>query len=458
MTQAGALAPAWESKIISKKFHNHAIHTAGHRTQLVEAAKRQDGDAHTDLPGRTPIMSKLSRISLTPLLALTLGTACDTDQDDQFEDRFTEDGDEDFRTGRGGRYGSGDVLNTNNAGGHFFDHIALSGSAQGLELLSVETAGFDYSGSRPSWEHDDVPAGLNIDDPSGVFDLVVDGSHLLTGTTTGGMFLRHGDFHNSVWTFQADSNLTNHFNAVNVQHDGSGVIEMRLEVSWIHPDGVTPIPPGLGEDSDEGWIAQDGSIPVYTFYYQQNFQDVSTCTAGPGQSYTSAVLYNNVEASATGEMSYTDDLLYVGCLEGAVGKAGGLWGYWPDEVDAESGMVNGDPREHFQAATRMVRADYCGDGNSYTVPGKQLELYDVLGATVHDSTASDYGTTRPMVEAVWDASGAVCLDIQRDPFSGPPSCGIPLCNGKSNAFATMNSASPGTMITRTVDFTEANTP
>lgn len=407
-------------------------------------------------------MSKLSRISLTPLLALTLGTACDTDQDDQFEDSFTEEDSDALRSGRssGGRYGSGNVLNTNNGGGHFFDQIALSGMHGGLELQGVMSGGFHHGGGRPGWEIDDVPFGEYIDDPSGVFDLSVDSNHLLTGTTTTGMVLEHGDFHNSIWTFQFDPSLIPMLNANNVQHDGSGVIEMRLEVSWIHPDGLAPIPPGVSEDSDEAWVAQQGSVPVYTFYYQQHYQDIATCTASPGQTYTSAVLYNNVGVdSSSGDVTVDDGVLYVGCLEGAVGKAGGLWGYWPDQVDNESLLSDGDERDNFDTATRAVRADYCGDGNPYTSVGKELDLYDMLPTTGYVNTANDIYSDRPMVEAVWGPGGALCLDVRRDYGAvGPVHCSasLPVCGGQSGGFTELNSSPYATMLTRTWDHMEPN--
>ena len=405
-------------------------------------------------------MSKLSRISLTPLLALTLSTACDTDQDDQVEDQLTEDDDDVFRTTRSGRYGGGKVLNTNNLGGHFFDHIALTGMASGLELIDVETAGFDYSGSRPGWEHDDVGAHHFIDSPGGTFDLVVDGDHLLTGHTTGGMLLRHGDFHNSKWTFQAEPGLIPLLDAENVNHDGAGRIEMRLEVSWIHPDNILPVPPGLGEDSDEAWVAQQGSIPIYTFYYTQDFEEVSTCDSSPGQKYTEAVLYNNVEVDQVyGDVTYTDDVLYVGCLQGAVGKAGGLWGYWPDRVDNESVMVSGDDRENFDTATRVVRADYCADGTDYfTTVGNELDVYDVLTGTVHTNHAVDPYHDRPGVEAVWAPGGAVCVENPRLVPSWAIHCSPPPCGNKTASFNTLNAPGVETMLTRTFDAMEPNIP
>jgi hypothetical protein len=54
--------------------------------------------------------------------------------------------------------------------------------------------------------------------------------------------------------------------------------------------------------------------------------------------------------------------------------------------------------DHHQACTRMLRADYCGDGTSYTVDGTPINLYDGLGI---QSDAVDWP-----FEAEWLPSGA----------------------------------------------------
>jgi len=54
------------------------------------------------------------------------------------------------------------------------------------------------------------------------------------------------------------------------------------------------------------------------------------------------------------------------------------------------------------ACTRLLRADYCGTGVSYTVDGTLLDLYDRLGIQ------TDSDPTWP-VEAEWNANGALCV-------------------------------------------------
>ena len=80
---------------------------------------------------------------------------------------------------------------------------------------------------------------------------------------------------------------------------------------------------------------------------------------------------------------------------------------------------------HHQACVRALRADYCGDGTSYTVDGVPLNLYDGLGIR---QDGDDWA-----FEAEWDESGARCVAIERLPDVAPacadaldqPNCGTP---------------------------------
>ncbi len=56
--------------------------------------------------------------------------------------------------------------------------------------------------------------------------------------------------------------------------------------------------------------------------------------------------------------------------------------------------------DHFVACTRMLRADYCGDGQSHTVDGTEINFYDAFGIQLD-------GADWPL-EAEWTASGARC--------------------------------------------------
>jgi hypothetical protein len=84
-----------------------------------------------------------------------------------------------------------------------------------------------------------------------------------------------------------------------------------------------------------------------------------------------------------------------GCLGAAIAKCV-LWGYRPWAT------LNGvSLAPHHQACTRMVRADFCGDGTSYTQNGKSIDLYDSLGI--------QQDTDAWQLESVWSPNGAQCF-------------------------------------------------
>jgi hypothetical protein len=74
------------------------------------------------------------------------------------------------------------------------------------------------------------------------------------------------------------------------------------------------------------------------------------------------------------------------------------------------GCEHGDLTAHHQACTRALRADYFGDGTAHTRDGVLISMYDGYGIR-HDS--EDW-----ILEAEWDAEGAICLRQPRDSSLG----------------------------------------
>jgi hypothetical protein len=72
--------------------------------------------------------------------------------------------------------------------------------------------------------------------------------------------------------------------------------------------------------------------------------------------------------------------------------------------------------DHHQACTRMVRADYCGDGTAHTLNGRAINLYDGLGVQVD--------TLNWSFEAEWTPDGARCIVNRRakDLLASVPAC------------------------------------
>ena len=57
------------------------------------------------------------------------------------------------------------------------------------------------------------------------------------------------------------------------------------------------------------------------------------------------------------------------------------------------------------ACVRAIRADYCGDGQSHTITGTEINIYDKLGV---QSDAEDWS-----IESNWTPDGATCINKAR---------------------------------------------
>jgi hypothetical protein len=103
--------------------------------------------------------------------------------------------------------------------------------------------------------------------------------------------------------------------------------------------------------------------------------------------------------STGGDWSASSTQFTFGCRSAALGKCVEL-GYKP------WAMHNGVPlRPYHQACTRMIRADYCGDGTPWTTNGRRINLYDGIGIQ------SD--TQNWVFEAEWTDTGARCISLER---------------------------------------------
>jgi hypothetical protein len=74
-----------------------------------------------------------------------------------------------------------------------------------------------------------------------------------------------------------------------------------------------------------------------------------------------------------------------------------------DKVGKHCQKVSLEP--YHQACTRLLRADFCGDGRSYTINGVEVNMYDGLGIRIDSEEWS--------FEAEWDEDGAICARAER---------------------------------------------
>lgn len=93
----------------------------------------------------------------------------------------------------------------------------------------------------------------------------------------------------------------------------------------------------------------------------------------------------------------------IACTNGAIAKCVRL-GYKP-WLEAP-----GKPMKALhQACTRMIRADYCGDGSSHTKDGTRIDVFDSHGIQARDERAE----APEVFEAAWGPNGAVYVNTLR---------------------------------------------
>lgn len=91
------------------------------------------------------------------------------------------------------------------------------------------------------------------------------------------------------------------------------------------------------------------------------------------------------------------------CFGGVLAKCA-RWGYRPWETRGGRPL-----RPYHQACTRLLRADYCGDGEGHTKDGTPINLWDDLGIQGREDLPG------MVLEAAWTPEGAIGIRHTRFP-------------------------------------------
>ena len=335
-------------------------------------------------------MTTLSRTLLTSL-ALTLG-ACDAG--DAFVDGAT--------ALRPGGFG-GIRLNTNFIGGHDNSELHLDGKFhKGARLDRVCL----------SPKHADIQKPVCIfagKDPLDVKEGMIIGAK-------GAQSFLGAAFKGSDWLLQLDLNK-------------DGILDSTVTLKILDARQVATAPNG-------------GAAPVvYWDYYWAydvttatgelaNFLDkqeqksgtfVPVCEPDADTDSLGTVVLRDTSietkpGAITGDVEEKARVMFTACHSGAVGKAPS-WGYVHHDIGHKA----------YETIVRVIRADYCKDGDSWTEPGQAVALTDkALG--VHDNFDAAYS-----FEGVVDLEdGWICVDTPRHTAvytydHVKAACGIPQC-------------------------------
>lgn len=156
--------------------------------------------------------------------------------------------------------------------------------------------------------------------------------------------------------------------------------------------------------------APGGDVYLYDVSYARSGDTTwqSLCADANGAP-VAAVPISNYWNEKTGDRIDNSNVITFACISGALGKCVRL-GYRPwaqvsncTTRSCSQVLLN----NHHQACTRLIRADYCGNGKSYTLNGTLIELYDALNPQIQKQTMGWN------VEARWTAQKAECIDDAR---------------------------------------------
>ena len=176
---------------------------------------------------------------------------------------------------------------------------------------------------------------------------------------------------------------------------------------------------------------QYDDVYLYGLSYREKASNVWQPYCGsPG---VAAIPLQNYWDIATGDRVDDPDVVTFACVDAALAKCT-LLGYrpWASETSCKGKnkkQVCGEVslQDHHQACSRMLRADFCGDGTPMTVDGTAIDVFDGLDPQIQ-SRATDWPA-----EAEWTPEGASCVNFVRHPELGYPEC-FKKKNGKPQKF------------------------
>jgi len=164
---------------------------------------------------------------------------------------------------------------------------------------------------------------------------------------------------------------------------------------------------------------QHDDVYLYDLSYRQ--KNSNAWQPYCGNSEVAAIPLQNWWNVETGDRVDNAGVVTFACQNAALAKCA-LLGYrpWATGTSCEGkkkqtcGPVS--LQDHHQACSRMLRADFCGDGEAMTVDGTAIDVFDGLAPQIQ-TRFTDWPA-----EAEWTPEGASCVNFVRHPELGYPGC------------------------------------
>jgi hypothetical protein len=155
----------------------------------------------------------------------------------------------------------------------------------------------------------------------------------------------------------------------------------------------------------------DPDVDLFTVSYQDGAGWTSLCGESNGAPIKAIPLMGRWDSSrgTVSGGSYIDDptMFTFACRTAVLAKCVAM-GYkpWESVTECDEGSCTERSLRHFhQACTRMMRADYCGDGMPHTQNGRTINVWDNFAIQERESV---HGTHWKR-EAEWEPTGAMCI-------------------------------------------------
>ena len=208
---------------------------------------------------------------------------------------------------------------------------------------------------------------------------------------------------------------------INLEVDNGGTIE-----DWVIDIESILNSPSLPSD----WSEMGRSFTYYFFRVGLAGQSgrMNLCVGSSVTEYAALVTKGERYRFNTGVVAPplvdNTNALNLGCGDHALQKMI-LLGYAQEITDP----VYATTPEQRQATLRMIRADYAGDGTSYTETGRELWWQNYDQWVIHGAAA--FRPANSLLEAYWTADGAACANVSRvyNLLNNVGSLGIPNCSG-----------------------------